>query len=80
MPIIFNIGGIKINSISANGFVNFGYSFIPNPTSNDKSQGSNSSIGDLAPANSIMGNLLNDSDLIDQNSLDNTPLPVNNQI
>jgi hypothetical protein len=84
MPsVVINLHYIKINSISGNGSITIGEASYNSPTTNNKSQGLNSSYGDTSPTEAIMENLLNDPDVNDQTSIgtvDNaymdTPVPA----
>ena len=68
---VINIFAMKINNISSNGSVNIGESFHNSHTSNSKSTGTNSSIGDNAPPTATMKNIYVDPDVNDQNELGN---------
>ncbi|WP_082232580.1 spore germination protein [Halobacillus massiliensis] len=71
MASFVNIFSIKVNSIASNGSFNIGESFHNSPTANTKSQGQNSSYGDMAPASSGMENVFIDPDLNDQGEIAN---------
>jgi hypothetical protein len=83
MPsVIINLHYLKVNSISGNGAITIGEASYNSPTTNQKSQGLNSSYGDTSPTEAIMENLLNDPDVNDQTAIGNadnaylnTPLP-----
>lgn len=66
MAVINNIFNIKINNISKNASINFGNAVHEGHNVNDKSQGTNESIGDASPASALNKNWLNDPDLKDQ--------------
>lgn len=73
MPsVIINLHYLKINSISGNGSITIGEASYNSPTAYNKSQGANSSYGDLSPTESNMENLLNDPDVNDQTAIGNT--------
>lgn len=72
MPSVINIYSIKINSISNNGSVNIGEALHNAPTANSKSQGLNSSYGDLSPTSAGMENVFIDPDVNDQGDIGNT--------
>lgn len=76
MPTHINIYSMKVNSISNNGSVNIGESFHNAHTANSKSQGENSSYGDLSPTSAGMENVFIDPDLNDQGDIGN-PAVVN---
>jgi len=80
MPCVINIGNIKINSVSANGSVNIGEVVHNSHSSNIKSQGSNTSIGDFSPTSAQMNNGAIDNDVSDQNEILNPANPGVNQI
>ncbi|WP_100397794.1 spore germination protein [Bacillus sp. FJAT-44742] len=65
MPVINNIFNIKINNISSNASVNFGNAVHEGHNVNDKSQGTNTAIGDLSPLSAWNKNQLLDPDVND---------------
>lgn len=66
---VINLYYLKINSISGNGSITIGEAAYNSPTTNNKSQGLNSSFGDTSPIESMMENLLNDPDVNDQTAI-----------
>ncbi|WJE16824.1 spore germination protein [Halobacillus sp. ACCC02827] len=71
MPSFINIFNIKINSIASNGSFNIGDAFHNSPTANTKSQGQNSSYGDVSPTSSGMENVFIDPDMNDMGEVAN---------
>ncbi|WP_062349947.1 spore germination protein [Bacillus kwashiorkori] len=71
MQITINLYYLKINSVSGNGSVTVGEATHNSHTANSKSQGVNSSFGDLAPAEGMMENIYIDPDVNDQSDLGN---------
>lgn len=68
---IINLYYIKINSISGNGSVTIGAATHNSHTSNNKSQGINSSYGDASPNEAMMENIYIDPDVNDQSEIGN---------
>ncbi|MBT2572463.1 spore germination protein [Bacillus sp. ISL-51] len=66
---VINLYYLKINSISGNGSITIGEAAYNSPTTNNKSQGLNSSFGDTSPIESMMENFLNDPDVNDQTAI-----------
>lgn len=71
MQTVINIFSFKINSVSNNGSVNIGEALHNAHTANTKSQGQNSTYGDLAPANAAMENVFIDPDVNDMGDIAN---------
>lgn len=61
-----NLFNIKIDNISINGNVNFGYAIQKGHSANVKSSGGQSVIGDLSPSFMIDCNIVKDADVVDQ--------------
>lgn len=80
MPVINNIFNIKVNNVSSNGSISFGNTLHNSHTSNSKLQGTNSSIGDFSPANSLTKNFTNDNDISDQDQIANPSYPIGKNI
>ncbi|WP_100330668.1 spore germination protein [Bacillus xiapuensis] len=76
MPSIINIYSLKINNISNNGSINIGDALHNSHTANTKSQGANSSFGDISPTESNMENVFIDPDVNDMGDIAN-PANVN---
>jgi hypothetical protein len=76
MPSNINIYSIKINNISNNGSLNIGDALHNSHSANTKSQGTNSSYGDISPTTSGMENVFIDPDGNDQGDIA-TPANVN---
>lgn len=76
MPSNINIYSIKINNISNNGSLNIGDALHNSHSANTKSQGVNSSYGDISPTTSGMENVFIDPDGNDQGDIA-TPANVN---
>ncbi|MDZ5470268.1 spore germination protein [Bacillus sp. 31A1R] len=72
MSTIINLYFIKINSISGNGSVTIGEAIHNSHTSNNKSQGLNSTYGDTSPSEAMMENIYIDPDVNDQSEYGNT--------
>ena len=71
MPSIINIYSLKINNVSNNGSINIGDALHNAHTANTKSQGTNSSFGDISPTESTMENVFFDPDLNDMGDIAN---------
>jgi hypothetical protein len=70
MPsVVINLHYLKINSIAGNGSITIGEATYNSPTTNNKSQGLNSSYGDTSPTEAMMENILIDPDVNDQTSI-----------
>ncbi|CAG9621748.1 hypothetical protein BACCIP111883_02521 [Sutcliffiella rhizosphaerae] len=69
MPTVVNLYCMKVNSISGNGSVTIGEATHNSPTSNNKSQGINSSYGDTSPTEAMMENVFIDPDVNDQSEI-----------
>ena len=80
MPVVINIGNIKINNVATNGSVNIGEVVHNSHSANVKSQGSNTSVGDFSPTNSQMNNGAVDNDVFDQDQIATPSAPIANQI
>ena len=80
MPSNINIYSIKINSISNNGSLNIGDALHNSPTANTKSQGTNSSYGDISPTTSGMENVFIDPDVNDQGDIANPANVISKQV
>ena len=65
MPVINNIFNIKVNNVSSNGSISFGSTVHDGHSVNDKSQGTNTSIGDFSPLHTLNKNFANDQDMFD---------------
>ncbi|MGX1194187.1 hypothetical protein RKD52_002739 [Metabacillus sp. SLBN-84] len=72
MPTVVNLYCLKVNSISGNGSVTIGEAIHNSHTSNNKSQGLNSSYGDTSPAEALMENVYIDPDVNDQTDIANS--------
>lgn len=71
MSTVVNLYCMKVNSISGNGSVTIGEAIHNSHTSNNKSQGFNSSYGDTSPTESMMENVYIDPDVNDQTDIGN---------
>ncbi|WP_100403241.1 spore germination protein [Bacillus sp. FJAT-42315] len=69
MPTVINIYSLKINNISNNGSLNIGDALHNAHTANAKSQGTNSSYGDISPTESMMENVFIDPDVNDMGDI-----------
>ncbi|PFA63023.1 hypothetical protein CN378_18465 [Bacillus sp. AFS015802] len=83
MQTVVNLYCMKVNSVSGNGSITIGEAVHNSHTSNNKSQGINSSYGDTSPTESMMENVYIDPDVNDQSDLGNAdsvnagaPVPV----
>ncbi|MCR8843895.1 MULTISPECIES: spore germination protein [Paenibacillus] len=62
MPNVFNIFNIRVNAISSNGSVNLGNTIIKGNTTETKSVGGNSVVGDCTSSINNETNLVNNPD------------------
>ncbi|WP_425463997.1 spore germination protein [Oceanobacillus piezotolerans] len=75
MHITINLYNFKVNSISGNGSITIGEAFHNSHTSKIKSQGVNSSYGDLSNNEAMMENIYIDPDVNDQTDIGNSDSP-----
>lgn len=80
MPYQINIFNIKVNGIANNGNVDVGPTVHNSHTANSKNFGVNISLGDFAPASSLLNTGVFDPDFSDQDQIANPSIPVANQI
>lgn len=71
---------LKINSINQNGNFDIGHTLQNSHTSNFKVLGLNAAMGDFSCASSQTNGVIADSDISDQDQIDNPSMPVANQV
>ncbi|MFD0712229.1 spore gernimation protein [Paenibacillus sp. GCM10027626] len=72
MSNVFNIFNIKISNISSNSSMNLGNTIFKGNALDLKTIGGNSVIGDASPSFQVDRNAVNDSDMIDHATNQNT--------
>ncbi|MBD8498824.1 spore germination protein [Paenibacillus arenosi] len=69
MPNVFNIFNIRVNAISSNGSFNLGNTIIKGNSTETKSVGGNSVVGDCTTSINSESNLVNNPDVISSPSV-----------
>ncbi|RLL48452.1 spore germination protein [Oceanobacillus piezotolerans] len=71
-----NIGKLSVNGLAQNANINIGKNLQNSHTSNLKLNGANFSMGDFSPSFSLIFTSNQDSDISDQDQIENPSSPV----
>ncbi|MEH7382234.1 spore germination protein [Bacillus sp. JJ1533] len=76
---LIKIVNFKVNSMTQNSNINFGGTLQNSHTANIKLYGAGFSMGDFSPNSSLNSSKVNDSDISDQDQIENPSAPETNQ-
>ncbi|THE11701.1 spore germination protein [Bacillus timonensis] len=76
---LIKIANFKVNAMTQNSNINFGGTLQNSHTANIKLYGANFSMGDFSPSRSLIRTVTQDTDISDQDQIENPSSPDINQ-